>query len=67
MYVVKKYILLPPRGSFVVVKFSTSLNLSRNMNISVRRLYQMILEKCLYGCECVCIYTALSLDLAGRF
>ena len=36
--------LLPPRGSFVIVKFSISLNLSRNMDISVRSLYHMILE-----------------------
>ena len=59
--------LLPPRGSFVIVKFSTSLNLSRNMNISVRSLYHMILEKCLYGYVCVCTNTALSPDLRGRF
>ena len=48
--------LLPPRGSFVIVKFSTSLNLSRNMNISVRSLYHMILENvCVDVCVCVCV------------
>ena len=68
--------LLPPRRSFVIVKFLTSLNLSRNMNISVRSLYYMILENaygcvcvcvCVCACACVCTYTALSPNLHGRF
>ena len=47
--------MFPPRGSFVIVTFSTSLNLSRNMNISVRSLYHMILENvCVDVCVCVC-------------
>ena len=46
--------MLPPRGSFVIVKFSTSLNLSRNININVRSLYHMILENvCMDVCVCV--------------
>ena len=67
----EKSVLLPPRECFVIVKFSTSLNLSRNMNISVRCLYHMILENVCMGvyvcvrpcvraralvCVCVCVY-----------
>ena len=61
----QKSVLLPSRESFVIVKLSHSLNLSRNMNISDRSLYHMILENvcmdmsvcvrvCVGACVCVC-------------
>ena len=53
--------LLPPRWSFVIVKFSSSSNLSRNMNISVRCSYHMILENvCMDVCVCIYVYRFIS-------
>ena len=64
----KKKKMLPPRGSFVIVKFRVSLYLSRNIIRVVRSLYHMILENvCMDVCVYVCTYTALSPDLRGRF
>ena len=58
---VQKSVLLPPTEMFVILKFSTSLNLSRNMNICDRSLYHMIFENvcmdvsvCVRACVCAC-------------
>ena len=61
--------LLPPRGSFVIVKFSTSLKHSRNIIRGVRSLFHMILENvcvcvraCVRACVCVCVCTYIALS-----
>ena len=61
---IKIQIFLPPRGSFVIVKFRVSLNLSRNIIRGVRTLYHMILENvCMDVCVCACVCVRIPLYL----
>ena len=54
-------VLLPPRGSFVIVQFSTSLKLSVNIIRGVRNLFHMILENvCIDVCVCMYVYRFIS-------
>ena len=68
----QKSILLHPRESFVIVKFSTSLNLSRNMNLSDRSLYHVIFENvcmdvsvCVRACVCACACVRVRMRLCA--
>ena len=48
------------RGSFVIVKFSTSLKLSRNIIRGVRSLFHRILENvCVRTCVCVWVWVCV--------